>query len=310
MNPTLLLAIALATGGLVTVLAALRPQSSPDAADYLRALNESAVADGHPDDEYSLTLRQSFLSRVLRPLADGSVDRLSRLTPAGHTERVRHDLLVAGLSGSVRADELVAGQVVGGGLGLLAAVAFITTLSPSPSKAMLALALLPAAGALGPLAWLKRKADERRQAIFKDLPDALDLLAISVEAGVGFEGAIEVVCRNFDSALAEEFRHMLKEMELGLSRREALANLKRRTDVPELSNFVLALTQADALGMPIGRVLHTQAVELRNRRRQWAREKAGKLPVKILFPLVLFIFPAVLVVILGPAGFSIMEGFK
>ncbi|HVE94361.1 MAG TPA: type II secretion system F family protein [Acidimicrobiales bacterium] len=309
MNPTLLLAVALASTGLVTVLMALRPASSSDATDYLNALNDGAVSDGHPEDEYSLTLRQSFLRRVVRPMADQSVSKLSRLTPAGHTDRVRHDLLVAGLSGQVRADELVAGQIVGGGFGLLAAIAFITALNPTPGKAILAFVLLPAAGVLGPVAWLKRKADERRQAIFKDLPDALDLLAISVEAGVGFEGAIEVVCRNFDSALAEEFRHMLKEMELGLSRREALANLKRRTDVPELSNFVLALTQADALGMPIGRVLHTQAVELRNRRRQWAREKAGKLPVKILFPLVLFIFPAVLVVILGPAGFSIMKGF-
>ncbi len=98
-------------------------------------------------------------------------------------------------------------------------------------------------------------------------------------------------------------------MELGLPRREALQNLKRRTEVPELSNFVLALTQADALGMPIGRVLHGQATEMRVRRRQWARERAAKLPVKILFPLVFFIFPAILVVILGPAAESISKGF-
>ena len=142
------------------------------------------------------------------------------------------------------------------------------------------------------------------------MPDILDLLAISVEAGVGFEGALEVVCENFDSPLAMEFSRTLKEMELGLSRKEALQNLKRRTDVPELSNFILAITQADALGMPLGRVLHTQAGELRKKRRQWAREKAGKLPVKIMFPLVLFIFPAILVVILGPSFSSVMNGFK
>jgi tight adherence protein C len=172
------------------------------------------------------------------------------------------------------------------------------------------LLLLAATGVLFPQSWLRRKVDERKEAIFLDLPDVLDLLAISVEAGVGFEGALDIVCKHFSSPLAEEFSRTLKEMELGLPRREALQNLKRRTEVPELSNFVLALVQADALGMPIGRVLHTQAGEMRLKRRQWAREKAGKLPVKILFPLVLFIFPAVLIVILGPAGSTIGKSLR
>src|SRR5438477_5271456 len=149
----------------------------------------------------------------------------------------------------------------------------------------------------------------RQDQLLKDQPDTLDLLAISVEAGVGFEGALGVVCEHFQSPLADEFSRTLKEMELGLPRREALSNLKRRTEVPELSNFVLALTQADALGMPLGRVLKTQASEMRNKRRAWAREKAAKLPVKILFPLVLFIFPAILVVILGPAASTTMKAF-
>jgi tight adherence protein C len=156
-----------------------------------------------------------------------------------------------------------------------------------------------------PNVWLNRKLQDRRDEILRDLPDTLDLLAISVEAGVGFEGALGIVCEHFHSPLADEFSRTLKEMELGLPRREALQNLKRRTEVPELSNFVLALTQADALGMPIGRVLKTQAGEMRLKRRQWAREKAGKLPVKIMFPLVLFIFPPLFVVVLGPAASSI-----
>jgi tight adherence protein C len=154
---------------------------------------------------------------------------------------------------------------------------------------------------------LRRKQDERQGSIKRDLPDVLDLLAISVEAGVGFEGAVEVVTRHFDSPLAIEFNRMLQEMELGLPRREALQNLKRRTEVPELSNFVLILVQADALGMPIGRVLRTQAVEMRLKRRAWAREKAARLPVKILLPLTIFILPALFVVILGPAAMSIAK---
>ncbi len=125
---------------------------------------------------------------------------------------------------------------------------------------------------------------------------------------MGFEGALEIVVQHFDSPLSQEFSRTLHEMELGLPRRDAFQNLKRRTQVPELSNFVLALLQADALGIPIGRVLKTQAVEMRNKRRQWAREKAAKLPVKMLFPLIGFVFPAIMVVILGPAAAGISGG--
>src|SRR5581483_1406310 len=169
---------------------------------------------------------------------------------------------------------------------------------------------LPVLGAFYPNARLSTAMKQRQEQLLKDLPDTLDLLAISVEAGVGFEGALGVVCDHFDSPLAEEFSRTLKEMELGLPRRDALQNLKKRTEVPELSNFVLALLQADAPGIPIGRVLKTQAAEMRNKRRQWAREKAGKLPVKIMFPLVCFIFPAVLVIVLGPAGSSIGKALR
>ena len=167
--------------------------------------------------------------------------------------------------------------------------------------------LLGGIGLYAPVAWLRRKQDERQASIRRELPDVLDLLAISVEAGVGFEGAVEVVTRHFDGPLADEFGRTLQEMELGLPRKDALQNLKRRTEVAELSNFVLILVQADALGMPIGRVLRTQAVEMRLKRRQWAREKAAKLPVKILMPLTLCILPALFVVILGPAAMSIAK---
>jgi tight adherence protein C len=172
------------------------------------------------------------------------------------------------------------------------------------------LVLAPVIGWCLPASWLTRKVNERQGAILKDLPDTLDLLAISVEAGMGFEGALEIVCAHFDSPLSEEFSRTLHEMELGLPRRDAFQNLKRRTEVPELSNFVLALLQADALGIPIGRVLKTQSTEMRNKRRQWAREKAAKLPVKMLFPLIGFVFPSILVVIMGPAASGISQAFK
>jgi tight adherence protein C len=225
---------------------------------------------------------------------------LQRVTPQGLVVKTKRDLTLAGMN-DIAPEEMVSLQAVLAGVGLLLGIGFQFT-HPRPGLALMVLLFLPAMGAMTPMVIVKRKAKERSEAIFKDLPDCLDLMAISVEAGVGFEAALDVVCKNFDSQLALEFRRTLKEMELGVSRREALSNLRTRNDVPELSNFVTALIQADALGMPVGRVLHTQAVELRNRRRQWAREKAAKLPVKILFPLVFFIFPAILVIILGPAA--------
>jgi tight adherence protein C len=164
--------------------------------------------------------------------------------------------------------------------------------------------LLPVMGFMLPSARLKRAIKSRSDAAFKDLPDIVDMLAIAVEAGSGFEAAISIVCENFQSPLTDEFQTALREMELGLSRKEALQAMRERIDLDSVRTLVLALLQADALGIPIGRVLKGQATEVRARRRAWAREKAAKLPVKIMFPLVLFIFPPIMGLVLGPAAFS------
>jgi tight adherence protein C len=303
----LLLALATLAAGLASIGAALneRRRLAGDPADYLRSLE----ADEEAGDEFDQVLSQSFLTRVVRPIASRSFGTIAGLTPGNHLENVHRQLVHAGLAGRVRAEEVVAAQMLAAAAGLLASIAWVIFGDPSPRLGALALVLVPVVGVLVPQSWLARKVDERKDSIRRDLPDMLDLLSISVEAGMGFEGALDIVCRHFDSPLAQEFSRTLKEMELGLPRREALHNLKRRTEVPELSNFVLTLTQADALGMPIGRVLKTQAGEMRLRRRQWAREKAGKLPVKILFPLVVFIFPAVLIILLGPAASEIVRAF-
>lgn len=297
----------LAGVGLVLAgLAQRGPATGPEgAAEYLRSLE----LDDDETDEFQQMLAQPFLSRVIRPVADGVLGLLGGLLPGNYRERIRLQLLYAGLSGQYRSEEIISLQVVGGVGGLVAGLVLTATGTFSGGIGIFVLALLPVLGAQAPKSWLDRKVEERREAILRDLPDTLDLLAISVEAGVGFEGALGVVCDNFSSPLADEFARTLREMELGLPRREALYNLKKRTEVPELSNFVLTLTQADALGMPVGRVLKTLAVEMRSKRQQWAREKAAKLPVKILFPLVVFIFPAIFVVLLGPAASDIGGAF-
>jgi tight adherence protein C len=274
---------------------------------YLQDLDEG----GAPvTDEFERRLSEPFLVRVVRPMTDGMWSVLARLTPGGYLESVHNKILVAGLSSTLRAEEFVVGQAVSGVVFTLFGLAYVILGHPAGRWALITMVLAPVIGLTLPESWLSRQVTDRKLSIRKDLPDTLDLLAISVEAGMGFEGAIDIVCKHFDSPLAEEFARTLREMELGLPRRDAFQNLKRRTQVPELSNFVLAILQADALGIPIGRVLRTQATEMRAKRRQWAREKAAKLPVKILFPLMAFIFPSLMIVIIGPGVPGIMKALS
>jgi len=157
---------------------------------------------------------------------------------------------------------------------------------------------------------LNNRIDKRRKAMEKELPDVIDLLVISVEAGLGFDSALGRVVQNVPGEISREFSRTLQETRVGVSRTEALRHLTERTDVDDLNTFVLALIQADQFGVSIARVLRVQAEEMRIRRRQRAQERAFKAPVKLVFPLVLFIFPALFVVILGPAGIAIVDAFS
>lgn len=164
-----------------------------------------------------------------------------------------------------------------------------------------------ACGALCPELYLSSRISVRRREVVQSLPDALDLLMVSVEAGLGFDMALVKVAERFKGALAEEFRRLLQEMKLGKSRRDAFKDMAERVGVDDLNTFVGALTQADQLGVSIGNILRLQAGQMRRKRRQRAEEMAMKAPVKMLIPLVFFIFPALFVVLLGPAVIQIMR---
>lgn len=307
---TALALLLFAAGGAAFVLGGLRLRTETASTErpevYLASLETHA-----PDnpDEFDALLSQSFVARVVRPLLHDAGRQLGSITPGSYRDRLHHQIVLAGKSHAVRAEELISGQVALALAGFIGGLLLWSFGIVNARLGLLATVALPAVGLLLPKAWLDRAVQDRQDRLRRELPDVLDLLSVSVEAGVGFEGAVGIVCQNFDSELTGEFGRMLREMELGLNRREALQALRQRTEVPELSNFVIAMIQADALGMPVGRVLKGQAHELRIKRRQWAREKAAKLPVKILFPLITFIFPAILVITLAPAMSDIGSAF-
>ncbi|MGH9120808.1 MAG: type II secretion system F family protein [Acidimicrobiales bacterium] len=248
--------------------------------------------------------------RLFRPLAEAVTHRVRRLYPSSHLDQVHKRLLHAGMSTKLRAEEFVTVQVIAVAVAIATGLALISFGGKNEKLRIILALVLVFVAVLGPSAWLTRRVRQRTSAIERELPDVLDLLTISVEAGLGLEQAMATTCANFDSPVSEELGRTLQEMGLGLSRHRALENLKQRTASTDLSAFVLVLTQADTLGMPIGRVLRTQAEEMRNRRRARAREQAAKLPVKILFPLLLFIFPPLMILVLGPAAAAIFKVFK
>jgi tight adherence protein C len=249
--------------------------------------------------------RPSVGQRLGRPLV-AALGRLGRrLTPVGTPQRLRHRLDLAGNTGLWTAESLFAlkavGTVVLGGTGLLG------WLSLRSSGAALAFVVLTATGY-----WLSDllllRAGRQRQALMRRLaPDALDMLTVCVEAGLGFDAALAQVAGTTRGPLAAEFARVLREIQLGRSRAEAFSDLARRTDVAEIKGFVFAVLQADRLGVPMAAVLREQAVELRVRRRQHAEERAQKVPVKIVFPVLFCIFPTFFVVVIGPGAIRIVQ---
>jgi tight adherence protein C len=298
---TALLAAGAAALGVLLVLAGLTRTQTAEPARVVA-----------PDDldTFRAGLSASLDERLLSGFGGVAERLVRRLTPSEWHERLRERIRLAGLEVTLAPQVVYVGKVVGAvvGLALFGGVALVLAVAGPMAVAMLLLGV--AGGFVAPDVVLGRRADDRQADIRRTLPEALDLMAISVQAGVGLEQAITVVTDRLQGALGEELTRFLNEVQLGFSRRDALQNLRDRNSCPELSTFVLSLLQADALGIAIGDVLKTQATEMRAKRRQRARERAAKAPVRLLFPLVFGILPALFIVILGPAAIQFGGSFK
>ncbi|MFA5788215.1 MAG: type II secretion system F family protein [Actinomycetota bacterium] len=243
--------------------------------------------------------------RVVAPAFLRLGQAVRRLTPASAVERLRQELIYAGSPSGWDAERLLALKVLGTVVLFAAGLVVPKALGAPTFRAFILAVLLGGTGYYVPEWILKNRSAHRQESIRRTLPDALDLLSITVEAGLGFDAALARVARQVGGPIGEEMHRVLQEIQLGRPRSEALRDLADRSTVDELKSFVMAMVQADIFGIAIAKVLHVQAHEMRVKRRQRAEERAQKLPVKIVFPLILCIMPALFVVLLGPAAINI-----
>ena len=252
-----------------------------------------------------------FSERMLRPILHQLAHPLTRWAPKGKREQTTAKLSAAGLSGQWEEAEWKGLQYA---LCIFLSLLFFGMFSLMNAGLLTRLEMGFIGFLIGymfPNSWLKAKAKQRQKEIQHSLPDVLDLLTVSVEAGLGFDAALLKVVEKQKGVLAEEFLKVLQEIKMGRPRRESLRDLaKRNKPAEDLSNVVASLVQADQLGISIGGVLRNQAKQIRQKQRQRAEEKAQKAPVKMMIPLVFFVFPSIFIIVLGPAILQIIEMFK
>jgi tight adherence protein C len=244
--------------------------------------------------------QEGFRERAVEPMKMSMAHAVLKLSPRMTVDKVSRRLMGAGVGRAISPTSFLASKALFGVLGFVGGT-FLGGLTHNGTLGVLLAIVFAFTGFMLPDIFVTFKARSRREEIRSELPDALDLLAVSVEAGLGFDAAITKLTEHMDGPLVEEFGLALGEMRIGETRTNALQKMVERVQAPELGAFVRALIQADQLGISLGRILRVQATDTRNKRQAAAEEKAMKAPIKMLFPTALFIFPAMFLIILGPA---------
>ena len=306
MDPLALAVAALAAGAILLIVLGLAGGSPVDPVQA--RLTQLGTMQAKNLEE--LELQAPFVERTLRPLAAGLSARMSRVASSSFTERTEKNLALAGNPGNLRVADWLGikaiGAIVGGILFFVLFVILGLLSFPLPIGLVMA-GVGVAFGYIIPEFWLGGRVKKRQKAILMMIPDTLDLLTISVRAGLGFDAALGKVVEKLKGPLSDEFRRALAEVRVGKARRDALRDIVPRTEVAPLTNFIGAIIQAEQLGVSVSKVLQVQSEQLRIERRQRAEEQAAKAPIKMLFPLVGCIFPSLFIVILGPAIILIIQ---
>lgn len=268
----------------------------------LRAIENYEIVDVREQE-----MLESVTDRLVAPVGRKLLDIGRTFTPVGYVEKLKRNIVLAGNPPGYEVDRLIVWKVLGVASGIVWLPLTYTFLSGHILIMLLAITFAWGLSVFGPDVILSQHITKRRLEIQRRMPDTLDLLVISVEAGLGFEQALDRTAETVPGPLSEELRRMLQETRMGASRADALRALDERTNVEELRTFIVAMLQADSFGVSIARILRTQADEMRVRRRYLAQEKSQKAPVRMLFPLVLCIFPATLVVVVMPGFMQVFN---
>jgi tight adherence protein C len=291
-------------GGIVLMVFGLMRSRQPDAiGDRLSQFTERAMT------LEEMELQQPFHERVLLPMFHSFLSTMGKYGAKQSAERLKTNLQQAGNPGGITPVTFVGLRVVLSVLLGLIMVAVTLTTMDNLLQALMYSAIGFVLGYMLPVMWLGNKIKARKKSITRALPDALDLLTISVEAGLAFDSALGRVTEKWDDELGREFKRVLTDIRLGRTRREALRDMAERTGVEDVQTFVASVIQADQLGVPMAKILRIQSDQMRIKRRQRAEEQAQKAPIKMLFPMVFLIFPALFVVILGPAVPRLLDAF-
>jgi tight adherence protein C len=253
---------------------------------------------------------ESFSDRIMAPFQQRASRVAKRLSGADAPERIRVKLDIAGNPVGWTVERVQAGKVIGAITLFMISLAFTTVVGFGLTVKLLVVIGATVVGWLGPNLYLYQKTYDRSNRMRRDLPDAIDLMTISVESGLAFDAAVQQVAKNTEGPLADEFSRVLREMQIGKGRADALRSLADRTNVDDLKSFVTSMVQADSFGIPIAAVLRIQSSEMRVKRRQAAEEKAQKVPVKITVPLIFCILPCLFIAVMGPAVIHIMDSFS
>jgi tight adherence protein C len=309
MSITLLLAIIVGLGVLLIFYGLARTPSTNTAEmvqQRLQVYGAGGTVTEKPLSLEEVELSRPFSERFLRPAIERLGSIMSRSTPQKARQDLDNRLELAGRPGNLTPADFGAIRIVaaaiGAALGLLLGLLMGTTL-----YAVIGLAIGAILGYYAPVMWLKQKVDARRAAIQKGLPDAMDLLVIAVDAGLGFDAALARVTDKYKNALSDMFAKVLREVSLGRNRLEAMDEMGRSSGVDDLHNFIQAIIQSEQFGTGIGKILRIQADEMRRKRRQRAQEKAAQATLKMMLPMVGCIFPTLWIVLLGPAALILMK---
>jgi tight adherence protein C len=293
--------------GILVIVLLVISMGRSSKSEELTARMEEFASRAEPMSLEELELSRPFADRIVNPILKGLAGFVTRFTPTATVETTRHKLELAGKPNNWGPTEFFGVRAVAAIL--LAVVGFLLT-SVAAQPFLYRLAAVGIGFLLGyllPAMWLGGKIRQRQTEVIKALPDALDLLTICVEAGLGFDSAMAKVAEKWDNSLSQAFARVIQETRLGKLRREALREMERNIEVSDVTSFVAAVIQADQLGVSMAKVMRIQSEQMRIKRRQRAEQKAHQAPIKMLFPLVFLIFPAIYIVLLGPATLVIKE---